>query len=227
MRRLSTSTGPAPGPQRRRPVRRSVRAVVGALALVLFSAAAVPAWAAFQGDDQECSDPDVETPVDEYGFAIDPELLVPCDELAAEAPPDDPDEPSPALVDPDPAGGGGLTDEQVAEAYGAWRSTTAASLVDEYFQRLVLRSEACDLAWFDQPYEGALRVADGATWRAAAHTAMASIPDPGARASLYQAQAAFWEAGTDCDREIATWLDRTEAGLVALDAGLERLRALA
>lgn len=197
------------------------------MVLVLASAVAVPAWAAFQGDDPECADPDTETPVDEYGFAIDPELLVPCDELAAEAPPADPDEPSPALIDPDPGAGRDLSDDELRVMYGTWRSTTAASLVDEYFQLLLLKAEACDPAWFDQPYEGPLRVASGASWRAATHTAMASVPDPDARASLYRAQAAFWDAGTDCDQLVNTWLDRTETGLAALEAGLERLRALA
>lgn len=202
--------------------------MVGVAALLVCSAVAVPAWAAFQDDDIECSDPDAGTPVDEYGFAIDPELLVPCDELtAAEAPPADPDEPSPALIDPSPDAGRELSDDELSDAYGTWRSTTAASLVDEYFQRLLLRAEACDPDWFDEPYEGPLRVADGATWRAATHTAMASIPDPVARASLYEAQRSFWEAGTDCDQLVDPWLDRTETGLDALDAGLQRLRTLA
>ena len=125
-----------------------------------------------------------------------------------------PDEPSPALVDPDPdAGRDAVRRRARVDAYGTWRSTTAASLVDEYFQRLLLKAEACDPAWFDQPYEGPLRVANGASWRAATHTAMASVPDPDARASLYEAQAAFWDAGADCDQLVNTWLDRTEPGL--------------
>ena len=227
MRRPSTSKRSAPGRQHPVGLGRALRPVVGVAALLLSTLVAVPAWAAFQGDDPECSDPDDAAPVDEYGFAIDPELLVPCDELTAEAPAADPDEPSPALVDPDPGAGGGQSDEELSEAYDTWRSTTAASLVDEYFQRLLLRAEACDPAWFDQPYEGPLRVANGATWRAATHTALASVPDPVARASLYEAQTAFWDAGADCDQLVNTWLDRTEPGLAALDAGVERLRALA
>jgi hypothetical protein len=227
VRRPSTSNCAAPAWQRHIRLGRSARTVVGVAALLVCSAVAVPAWAAFQGDDLDCSDPDAETPVDEYGFAIDPELLVPCDELTAEAPPADPEGPSPALIDPDPDAGRDLSDDQLRDAYGTWRSTTAASLVDEYFQQLLLHAEACDPDWFDRAYEGPLRVADDTTWRAATHTAMASIPDPVARASLYEAQTEFWEAGTDCDQLVDAWLDRTEVGLAALDVGLERLRALA
>ncbi len=200
--------------------------MVAVAALALSTAVAVPALAAFQGDDDTCVDPSGETPVDEYGFAIDPELLVPCDELAAEAPPADPDDPTPALVDPDPEAGRGSSDEERRDAYRSWRSTTAASLVDEYFQRLLLRSEACATAWFERAYEGPLRVEAGTSWRAAAHTALASVPDPDARALLYEAQSAFWEAGTDCERSVERWLEITEPGLDAMDAAVRRLVAL-
>lgn len=195
-------------------------------ALLLSTAVAVPARAAFQGDDDQCSDPTAETPVDEYGFAIDPELLVPCDELTAEAPPADPDDPSPALVDPDPDAGRDDTDDERQDAFRSWRSTTAASLVDEYFQLLVLKADACSTDWFERPYEGPLRVEEGATWRAAAHTALASVPDADARSLLYEAQTAFWEAGTDCERSIERWLDITETGLAAMDAAVQRLEVL-
>ena len=200
--------------------------MVAVAALALSTAVAVPARAALQGDDEECADPTGETPVDEYGFAIDPELLVPCDELAAEAPPVDPDEPTPALVDPDPDAGRGLSEEALRDEYRSWRSTTAASLVDAYFQRLLLQSEACSTTWFERPYDGPLRVEDGTSWRAAAHTAMASVPEPEARALLYRAQAAFWEAGADCERSIERWLEITESGLDAMDDAVRRLAAL-
>ncbi len=200
--------------------------MVAVAALVLSTAVAVPARAAFQGDDDTCSDPTAETPVDEYGFAIDPELLVPCDELAAEAPPVDPDEPTPALVDPDPDAGRDASDEALVDSFRSWRSTTAASLVDEYFQRLLLQSDACSTAWFERPYDGPLRVEDGTSWRAAAHASLASVPEPDARALLYEAQTAFWEAGADCDRSIERWLELTGSGLDAMNAAVQRLAAL-
>ena len=200
--------------------------MVAVAALLLSTAVAIPARAAFQGDDDQCADRSGEAPVDEYGFAIDPELLVPCDELAGEAPAADPDEPTPALVDPDPDRGRDRSDEERRDAFRAWRSTTAASLVDEYFQRLLLEAEACDTMWFERPYDGPLRVEEGTSWRGAAHTALASVPDADARALLYVAQAALWEAGTDCEHSIERWLDVTETGLDALDAAVVRLEAL-
>ncbi len=200
--------------------------MVAVAALALSTAVAIPARAAFQGDDDSCADPTTETPVDEYGFAIDPELLVPCDELTAEAPPADRDEPTPALVDPDPDAGRDSSDEERRAAFRSWRSTTAASLVDEYFQRLLLKSEACSTAWFERPYDGPLRVEEGTSWRAAAHTALASVPEPDARALLYGAQTAFWEAGTDCELSVERWVEITETGLDSLDAAVQRLGAL-
>ncbi len=170
------------------------------------------------GDDESCADAQTAPPLDEYGFPVDPGLLVPCDELVADEPEVDVTRPSPALSDPDPASGSKADDEELADAFSTWRGTTAASLVDEYFQLLALRAAACDPAWFDEPYDGDLRVADGTAWRAAAHTAMASVPEPRARALLYEAQDAFWKAGSDCDLSIETWLTATEPGLDALEA---------